>query len=64
MITELHDTQLLARTVGEDLIAQETTYHLKCRMKLMNRNRSLTGISIFQFPIKTNTGENRYHLLE
>ena len=38
MITELQDTQLLARIVGD---AQETKYHLKCHRKLRNRDCSL-----------------------
>uniref|UniRef100_UPI00358E0071 uncharacterized protein isoform X1 n=1 Tax=Myxine glutinosa TaxID=7769 RepID=UPI00358E0071 len=41
MITELHDTQLLARIVGGDLIAMEAKYHLKCLTHLRNRYRSL-----------------------
>ena len=33
MITELQDTDLLARIVGGDLIAIEAKYHLKCLLK-------------------------------
>ena len=40
MITELQDTQLLARIDGGDLIAKEMKYHLKCLTTLRNRYRS------------------------
>ena len=40
MVTELQDTELLARIDGGDLIAQETKYHLKCLTSLRNRYRS------------------------
>ena len=40
MITELQDTQLLARIDGGDLIAKETKYHFKCLTALRNRYRS------------------------
>ena len=40
MLTELQDTQLLAKIGTEDLIAKEVKYHLKCLIKLRNRYRS------------------------
>ena len=40
MITELQDTQLLARIDGGDLIAKETKYHFKCLTALRNCYRS------------------------
>jgi len=40
MLTELQDTQLLAKIGTDDLIAQEVKYHLKCLTKLRNRFRS------------------------
>ena len=42
MITELQDTDLLARTEGGDLIARDAKYHLKCLVNLRNRYRSST----------------------
>lgn len=41
MITELNDTKLKTRIIG-DLIATEAKYHLPCLTKLRNRRRSLT----------------------
>ncbi|KAG5879932.1 hypothetical protein JTB14_008397 [Gonioctena quinquepunctata] len=41
MITELNDTQLMTRIIG-DLIAKEAKYHLACLVQLRNRYRSLT----------------------
>jgi len=40
MLTELQDTQLLAKIGTEDLIAKEVKYQLKCLIKLRNRSRS------------------------
>ena len=38
-ITELQDTQLLARIEGGNLIAKDAKYHLKCLVSLRNRYR-------------------------
>jgi len=40
MLTELQDTQLLAKIGTNDLATQEIKYHLKCLTKLRNRYRS------------------------
>jgi len=40
MITALQDTHLVARIGGEDLVAKEMKYHLKCLTTLRNRYRS------------------------
>ena len=40
MVTELQDTELLARIDGGDLIAQEMKYHLKCLTSLGNCYKS------------------------
>ena len=40
MVSELQDTQLLARIVGSDLMAMDATYHLTCLTHLRNRYRS------------------------
>ena len=37
MITELQDTELLARIDGGNLIAKELKYHLNCLVNLRNR---------------------------
>ena len=37
MVSELQDTQLLARIVGSDLMAMDATYHLTCLTHLRNR---------------------------
>ena len=39
-ITELNDSRLLVRIIGENLIAIEAKYHLKCLIELKNRYRS------------------------
>ena len=41
MAAELHETELMARMEGGDLIALEAKYHLQCLTVL--RNRSITG---------------------
>ena len=46
IVTELHDTHLLAKVsdIG-DLIAKEAKYHLKCLVNLRNRYRSYVRMS-------------------
>ena len=49
MITELQDTELLARIEGGgDLIARDAKYHLKCLVSLRNRYRSCTRRALLE----------------
>ena len=49
MITELQDTELLARIEGGgDLIARDARYHLKCLVSLRNRYRSCTRRALLE----------------
>ena len=53
MITELQDTELLARIDGGDLIAKELKYHLNCLVNLRNRYRGHIR-KLKQEPVTTN----------
>ncbi len=48
MITELQDTQLLARIEGGDLIAKDAKYNLKCLVNLRNLYRSCIQRSLLE----------------
>ena len=48
MITEVQDTQLLARIEGGDLIVKDAKYHLKCLVSLRNRHRSSIRRSLLE----------------